>query len=116
MGPEPLLSTWKRFKSLGMQRVENDGFDHIEGWTPKLIWVLRMHKWHFACFIMVPFSYHAITLLKPGVTWLNVLMHIEKKNVGGIAATLVTNFMHQAGKHWRLLQQTGASLILHWSW
>ena len=37
MGSEPLLSTLKRFKSLGMQRVENDSFDHIEGRMPKLI-------------------------------------------------------------------------------
>ena len=27
----------KSVKSLCMQLVENDGFDHIEGWMPKLV-------------------------------------------------------------------------------
>ena len=27
----------KSFKFLDMQLVENDGFDHIEGWMPKLV-------------------------------------------------------------------------------
>ena len=35
----------KMFKSMDMQRVD------IEGWMPKLIRVLGMHKWHIACVI-----------------------------------------------------------------
>ena len=36
-GTRPFAVHMKTFKSLGMQRVANDGFDHIEGWMPKLI-------------------------------------------------------------------------------
>ena len=43
----------KTFKSLGMQRVKNDGLDHIEGWMPKMIQVIGLHKWHIACFVTV---------------------------------------------------------------
>ena len=60
MGSEPWLSALKRFKSLGMQRVENDGFEHIEGWMQKIA--------HCLFYYGASFSFHVITLLKSGVT------------------------------------------------
>ena len=52
-----------------MQRVENDGFGHIEGWMPSADLSNRYAQMVYCMFYYgASFSFHVITLLKSGVT------------------------------------------------
>ena len=47
-----------------MQRVENDGFGHIEGWMPSADLSHRYAQWCIACFVMV----RHLVFMSSGVT------------------------------------------------
>ena len=62
-----------------MQRVENDGFGHIEGWMPSADLSHRYAQMVYCMFCYgASFSFHVITLLKSGVTCLIVERDTEK--------------------------------------